>query len=68
MGIGALFLGVKRPGREAAPSTAEVKESVKLYLHSPISLHGVVFVKKSTGTTLLLTLPYFTLLGGRSRG
>jgi hypothetical protein len=32
-------------GREAdhsPPSTAEVKEWVELYLHSPIRLHGVV--------------------------
>jgi hypothetical protein len=38
-------LGVKRPGGEAdhsPPSSAEVKESVELYLHSPIRLHGVV--------------------------
>jgi hypothetical protein len=35
---GALPLGVKRPGREAdlsPPSSAEVKEHVELYLHSP---------------------------------
>jgi hypothetical protein len=35
---GALSLWVKRPGREAdhsAPSSAEVKECVELYLHSP---------------------------------
>jgi hypothetical protein len=35
---GALSLGVKRPGREAdhsSPSSAEVKECVDLYLHSP---------------------------------
>jgi hypothetical protein len=35
---GALFLGIKRPGREAdnsPPSSAEVKECVQLYLHSP---------------------------------
>jgi hypothetical protein len=35
---GALFLGVRRPGREAdhsPPSSAEVKEWVELYLHSP---------------------------------
>jgi hypothetical protein len=41
---GALSLGVKRPGREAdhsPPSSAEVKECVKLYFHSPIHLHGV---------------------------
>jgi hypothetical protein len=42
---GALSLGVKLPGREAdhsPPSSAEVKESMELYLHSPIRLHGVV--------------------------
>jgi hypothetical protein len=41
----ALSLGVKRPGREgdhSPPSSAEVKECVELYLHSPIRLHGVV--------------------------
>jgi hypothetical protein len=41
---GALSLGLKRPGREAdhlPPSSAEVKECVELYLHSPIRLHGV---------------------------
>jgi hypothetical protein len=35
---GALSLGVKRPGREAdhsPPSSAEIKEWVELYLHSP---------------------------------
>jgi hypothetical protein len=35
---GAHSLGVKRPGREAdhsPPSSAEVKECVELYLHSP---------------------------------
>jgi hypothetical protein len=42
---GALSLAVKRAGREAdhsPPSIAEVKQSVELYLHSPIHLHGVV--------------------------
>jgi len=42
---GALSLGVKRPGREAdqsSPSSAEVKECVELYFHTPIRLHGVV--------------------------
>jgi hypothetical protein len=35
---GAFTLGVKRPGREAdhsLPSSAEVKECVELYIHSP---------------------------------
>jgi hypothetical protein len=42
---GALSLGVKRSGREtdhSSPSSAEVKECVELYLHSPIRLRGVV--------------------------
>jgi hypothetical protein len=42
---GALSLGIKRSGREAGhspPSSAEVKECVELYLHSPNtpSWHG----------------------------
>jgi hypothetical protein len=43
--LGALSLGVKRPGREAdhsSRSSAEVKECVGLYFHSPIRLHVVV--------------------------
>jgi hypothetical protein len=42
---GALSLGIKRPEREAdhsPPSSAEVKECVELYLHSPIRLHDVI--------------------------
>jgi hypothetical protein len=45
MGNRVFPLGVKRPGCEAdhSPlSSAEVKEYVKLYLHSPVRLHGVV--------------------------
>jgi hypothetical protein len=41
---GALSLGLKRPGCGAdhsPPSSAEVKEWVQPYLHSPIGLHGV---------------------------
>jgi hypothetical protein len=37
--------GVERPGREAEhlrPTSAEVKENMYLYIHSPICLHGVV--------------------------
>jgi hypothetical protein len=39
MGTKGSFPGVKRPGREAdhlPPSSAEVKECVELYFHSPI--------------------------------
>jgi hypothetical protein len=35
---GVIYLGVKRPGREAdhsPPFSAEVKECMELYLHSP---------------------------------
>jgi hypothetical protein len=45
MGTRGSFLGLKRPGREAdhsPPLSADVKECVELYLHSPIRLHGVV--------------------------
>jgi hypothetical protein len=41
---GVLNLGVEQPGREFDHSplySAEVKECVELYLHSPIRLHGV---------------------------
>jgi hypothetical protein len=44
MGTGGCSPGA-RPGREtdhSPPSNAEVKEYVRLYLHSPIRLHGVV--------------------------
>jgi hypothetical protein len=61
---GAVFLGVKWPGREAdhsPPSSAEVKESVELYLHSSStpSWRGAR-LKKSTGTTLPF-LPYWLI-------
>jgi hypothetical protein len=53
---GALSLRVKRPGREAdhsPPSSAEVKEYVHLYFHSPNSpSRGGSQFKKSTGKTL----------------
>jgi len=45
MGTGDYFSGVKRPEHKAYhshPSSAEVKECLFLYLHSPIRLHGVV--------------------------
>jgi hypothetical protein len=57
MGTRGSFSGVKRLGREAdhsLPSSAEVKECVELYLHSPIRLHGVVLSQR-TGTTLPFT-------------
>jgi hypothetical protein len=58
IGTRGSFLGVKRPGREAdhsPPSSAEVKECLELYLHSPNtpSWHGAYL---STGTTLPLPL------------
>jgi hypothetical protein len=45
LGTRGSFPGVNRPGREAdrlPPSSAEVKECVKLYLHFPLRLHGMV--------------------------
>jgi len=39
------FQGVKRPGRgvdHPPPSSAEVKETVELYLYSPLDLHGTL--------------------------
>jgi hypothetical protein len=54
---GTLSLGIKRPGREAdhsPPSSAEVKECVDLYLHSPTRLHGGCSVK-TQGLYLYLT-------------
>jgi hypothetical protein len=45
MGTRGSFPGGKWSGREAdhsTPSSAEVKEYVELYLHSPVRLHGVV--------------------------
>jgi hypothetical protein len=61
MGTRGSFPGVKRPGREAdhsSPSSAEVKECVKLYIHSPntLSWRGA---QLSTGTTLTLRLPFY---------
>jgi hypothetical protein len=46
---GALSLGVKQLGCEvhhSPPCSAEVKEWVELYLHSPIRLHGMVLSLK----------------------
>jgi hypothetical protein len=54
---GALSLGLKRPEREAdrsPPSSAEVKECVELYLHSPNTSSWRGAQLKSTGTTLPL--------------
>jgi hypothetical protein len=62
MGTRGSSPGVKRPGRKAdhlPPSSAEVKEWVEPYLHSPIRLHGVV-LSEAQGQ-LYFTLLYFTL-------
>jgi hypothetical protein len=56
--IGALSLGIKRPGREpnhSPPSSAEVKNTLRYTSIPPIHLHGVV-LSQSTGTTLPLPL------------
>jgi hypothetical protein len=62
--LGALSLEVKWLKREAdhsPPTSAEVKECMELYLHSPDtpSWHGAQ-LKKNTGTTLPLYLLLFT--------
>jgi hypothetical protein len=62
---GALSLRVKRPGREAdhsTPSSAEVKECVELYFHSPIRLNSVVLSLKKAQVQLYL-YPTFGMLG-----
>jgi hypothetical protein len=68
MGTRGSFIGVKRPGREvyhSPPSSAEVKECVELYLHSPKtpSWRGA---ELNTGTTLPLHLLHY-LLGSMTR-
>jgi hypothetical protein len=58
--LGALFLGIKRPGREAdhsLPSSAEVKGWVALYLHSPNTPSWPWWSVKAQGQLYL----YFTL-------
>jgi hypothetical protein len=63
---GALSLGVKRPGREAdhsPSSSAEVKDWVELYLHSPIHLHGVVLSYKKHRDNFPFTFTFtFTVI------
>jgi len=44
MGIRGSIPGVKRPGCETGhspPSSAEVKECVELYLHSPVAWYSI---------------------------
>jgi hypothetical protein len=77
---GALSLGVKRPRREAdhsPPSSAEVKECVELYLHSP-DTPSWGCAQLITGTTLTFAfylyllptqwVPGFLSLGVDGRG
>jgi hypothetical protein len=61
IGTSGSFLGLKWPGREAdhsPPYSAEVKECVECYLHSPIRLHGVVFSQTLGQFTLRNTCYY----------
>jgi hypothetical protein len=67
---GALSLGVKWLGHEAdglPPSSAEAKECIELYLHSPNtpSWHGAQ-LKRSTGTILSSPFPFEIYCGDRS--
>jgi hypothetical protein len=59
---GAVSLGVKRPGHGAdhsPPSSAEVKECVELYLHSPNTPSSRdAQLRKAHGQFYLLPLPY----------
>jgi hypothetical protein len=58
--LGALSMGVKRPGREAnnsSPSSAEVKECVELYLHSPYVFMGRYLVKHRDVFTFTTWVP-----------
>jgi hypothetical protein len=62
-----LSLGLKRLGREAdhsPPSSAEVKECVELYIHSPNtpSRRGAQLKKRRANFTLLLLLLLLLLL------
>ena len=41
-GTGSLFREVKRPGRGADHQPAEVNGRVKIYLYSPLDLHGLL--------------------------
>jgi hypothetical protein len=49
-----------RGADHSPPLSAEVKEWVELYLHSPMRLHGVVLSWGSTGTTV--PLPFYLLI------
>jgi hypothetical protein len=58
---GALSPGVKRSRREAdhsPPSSAEVKNAWKLYIHSPIRLHGVVLSYEKHRDNFTFNLPH----------
>jgi hypothetical protein len=56
-GYWGYFLRLKQPGREAAHSNAEIKNTwLYIYIHSLIRLHGVMFNLLSTGTSLSFTL------------
>jgi hypothetical protein len=60
--LGAVSLEVKQPGREAdysPPSSAEVKESVELYLHSPSTPSWCGAQLKKPQGQPYLTLPFF---------
>jgi hypothetical protein len=53
---GSFPVRVKQPGLEAdhSPSSNAMVKNAELYLHSTISLHGVVINELSTGTPLPL--------------
>jgi hypothetical protein len=63
----ALSLGLKPPGREAdhtPPSSAEVKECVELYLHTPSTPSWrSAQLKKAQGQLYIFLLPYIFPFG-----
>jgi len=69
---GFLSLEVKRPVREtdhSPPSSAEVKECVGLYLHSPNTPSWLgAQVKRSTGSNLRFTLTSYSEKGRMKTG
>jgi hypothetical protein len=64
VGVRGLFLGVKRPGQEAdhsLPSSAEIKECVELYNHSPNTPAWRGAQLKAQGQLYLYLLTHFIL-------
>jgi hypothetical protein len=66
----ALYMGIKRPGREAdhsPPSSAEVKNGGAIPPLPHVSFHSTMLAQLSTGTTLPLTFTSYSTLSIVSR-